>query len=149
MPIDNEKGDYTEMNKDTLKRAIATEKLRQAANYGNDALGHLKRYRLTQESAADFERNDAKSACVRSLVRIWDARSHYLAAGGEKSAPEYQDAAGAFNRVAKVGGSLFDISAVLDDMKANDGARILDFEGFKHTTTPWGETTTRYIKLAA
>jgi hypothetical protein len=148
MTIDNEKGSFIEMNRDTLKLAIATEKLIQAANFGIDAVGHLTRYRLTKDTAADFEQRDAESACVKALGRIWDARMHFLAAGGQKSAPEYREAAVAFKQAAKVGGEMFDITGVLDTMRKTDGARIVDFAGFKGPT-PWGETATRYLQLAA
>jgi hypothetical protein len=135
------------MNTNTLRLAIATEKLNQAANFGNDAVGHLQRYRLTKDNAANFEHRDAESACVKALGRIWEARQHFLSAGGQKTAPEYHEAAVAFKQVAKIGGAMFDITGVLDTMKATDGARVLDFAGFQ--PTPWGETVTRTIRLAA
>jgi hypothetical protein len=136
------------MNGNTLRLAIATEKLNQAANFGTDAAGHLKRFRLMKDNAADFERRDAERACLNSLGRIWDARMHFLAAGGQKSAPEYREAAVAFKRVAKIGGEMFDIRDTLEMMKATDGAKIVDFAGFQ-PTTPWGSTREFHLKLAA
>jgi hypothetical protein len=145
---DNEKGSELEMNGNTLRLAIATEKLRQAENYGNDAVGHLQRFRLMRDGAADFEHRDAERACLESLGRIWEARMHFLSAGGQKSAPEYHEAAVAFKQVARIGGSMFDITGVLETMKATDGARVVDFSGFR-PTTPWGATREFHLKLAA
>ena len=131
------------MTRDTLRLAIATEKLNQATNNGKDSISSLYCYARTLDSAADFQHRDAKSVCYDAMERLKVAGKAYLQAGGEKTSEEFELAAKTSRKLKTFEFALFKFK---DDL---DGADLRNVVGFSKPTGSWGETVTRYLKLAA
>jgi hypothetical protein len=131
------------MNRDTLKLAIANEKLRQATNNGQDSISSLYSYARILDNAAEFQHRDAKAVCIEAIDRLKIAGMSYLDAGGRKDTEEFEVAAKTSRKLKTFEFALFKFK---DDL---DGAECRNVVGFSKPTGSWGETITRYLQLAA